>query len=47
MHTTFIRMKHIEKKLHFFQTLYIYHKDGKEEQFNKYQMSLSGNITVL
>jgi hypothetical protein len=28
-HATFLRMKHIEESLHFFQVSYIYHKDRK------------------
>ena len=28
-HGTFLRMKHLEKELHFYQVNYIYHKDGK------------------
>ena len=27
-HATFLRMKHLEKELHFYQVNYIYHKDG-------------------
>jgi hypothetical protein len=30
-HATFLRMKHLEKELHFYQVRYIYHKDGKHE----------------
>ena len=28
-HATFLRMKHLEEELHYYQTSYIYHKDGK------------------
>ena len=28
-HTTFLRMRHLEEKLKFYQTRYIYYKDGK------------------
>jgi len=28
-HGTFLRMKHLEKELHFYQVNYIYHRDGK------------------
>lgn len=28
-HATFLRMKHLEEELHYYQTRYIYHKDGK------------------
>ncbi len=28
-HTTFLRMRQLEEKLHFYQVHYIYHKDGK------------------
>ena len=28
-HTTFLRMRQLEEKLHFYQVSYIYHKDGK------------------
>lgn len=28
-HVTFLRMRHLEEELHYYQTRYIYHKDGK------------------